>query len=70
MSAFANEDDDSEFEVPDEEKLAIATHFLLSSPIGEFDDILAVVFYTDSGHNVKHDGHSYAESRDNVIVEF
>lgn len=43
MSAFANDDDDAEFEVPDEEKLAIATHFLLSSPIGEFDDILADV---------------------------
>ena len=31
------------FEVPDEEKLAIATHFLLSAPIGEFDEILVDV---------------------------
>ena len=43
MSAFSNEEEDEEFEVPDEEKLAIATHFLLSAPIGEFDDILSDV---------------------------
>jgi hypothetical protein len=39
MAAFA---EDSDFEeVPDEEKLAIATHFLLSSPPGQIADVLA-----------------------------
>ena len=33
-------EDEYDEEIPDEEKLAIATHFLLSSPAGEVLDVL------------------------------
>ena len=38
--AIMSADDDYDEEIPDEEKLAIATHFLLSSPAGEVLDVL------------------------------
>lgn len=43
-------DDEYDEEIPDEEKLAIATHFLLSSPAGEVLDVLEDVKATVPAH--------------------
>lgn len=43
MSAFENEDEESVEEVTDEEKLQITQHYLLSSPPGQFHEVLADV---------------------------
>ena len=43
MSAFADDDEEEYEEISDEEKLKIATHFLLSSPPGEVRELLGDV---------------------------
>ena len=43
MSAFADEDEEEYEEISNEEKLKIATHFLLSSPAGEIQELLSDV---------------------------
>ena len=43
MSAFADEEEEEYEEISDEEKLKIATHFLLSSPPGEVQELLGDV---------------------------